>query len=346
MLKHLKGIRFQFMRMELYIIYFSLLVISLIMFFTYSVLQPQWLTLQSIFLGLGLVVLIMTPVSLYVSFRKTKDLKERLQTFSVFLSTLSQGKYSARLLHYEKEDELDTIGSELNDLAKKLQDQVKSLQKLADEKSEYAQQAHLAATIEERQRLARDLHDAVSQQLFALSMMSQATVKLIDQKPEQAKGQVKEIADMALQAQNEMRALLLHLRPVHLTGEGLQAGLLSLIEELKKKCTLNFETDFDASVQVSQSKEEHLFRMIQEALSNILRHANAHKVVMKMKDHQDSIYIHISDDGEGFHSEEQLKNKTSYGLKTMKERCEEIGGTFRLKSKEGEGTYIDIRIPK
>ncbi|RPF52033.1 sensor histidine kinase [Aquisalibacillus elongatus] len=346
MLKKLKGIRFQLMRAELYIIYFSLLIISLIALFTYSVLQPRWLHLEAIFFLLILVILIMTPVSLYVMFQRTKYIKGRIHAFSIFVSMLQQGKYSAELFLEDSGDELDAFTEELNDLAKKMKDQVNTLQRLADEKSEFAQQAHIAATMEERQRLARDLHDAVSQQLFALTMMSQATVKLIDKKPEQAKEHIKEISEMALQAQNEMRALLLHLRPVYLSGEPLNEGIVRLIEELKKKSNITFHLNIDEEFDLSQSKEEHIFRMVQEALSNILRHASAQNVKVELKDRDQDIYIHIDDDGIGFNASEEMEQKTSYGLKTMKERCEEIGGTFQIKSQEGQGTYIDIRIPK
>ncbi|GEL78381.1 sensor histidine kinase [Tenuibacillus multivorans] len=346
MIKRLRGIRFQLMRSELYIIYFSLLVIALISFFTYSVLQPNWLSLEAIFFLLAMFVIVMTPVGLYVIFNKTKSIKERINTYSIFVSMLQQGKYSAKLYLEDADDELDTFGEELNDLAKKMKDQVSTLQRLADEKSEFANKAHIAATMEERQRLARDLHDAVSQQLFALTMMSQATVKLIDKNPEKAREQIKEISEMALQAQNEMRALLLHLRPVFLSGEPLNEGIIRLVEELKKKSGMQFHLDIDEGIDLSQSKEEHIFRMVQEALSNILRHANAQHVTLKLKDRDQEIYIHIDDDGVGFKANEKIDQKTSYGLKTMKERCEEIGGTFRIKSQEGQGTYIDIRIPK
>ncbi|TFB22081.1 sensor histidine kinase [Filobacillus milosensis] len=346
MLNKLKGIRFQLMRTELYIIYFSLLIISLISFFTYSVLEPEWLSLEAIFFLLTMIVVVMTPIGLYVIFNKTKTIKDRIHAFSIFISMLQEGKYSAKLFLDDSNDELDAFAIELNDLAKKMKDQVNTLQRLADEKSEYAQQAHIAATMEERQRLARDLHDAVSQQLFALTMMSQATVKLIDKKPEKAREQIVEISEMALQAQNEMRALLLHLRPIYLSGEPLNEGIRRLVEELKKKSTLQFNLDIDSDIELSQSKEEHIFRMVQEALSNILRHASASNVKVELKNRDEELFIHIDDDGVGFQANEQLENKTSYGLKTMKERCEEIGGTFRIKSQEGQGTYIDIRIPK
>src|SRR5690625_3579765 len=349
MLKQLKGMRYQLMRSELYIIYFSILIVTLILFFTYSVIQPDWLTVEAIFFTLIVTVAVMTPVGLYVIYKKTKDYKDRIQTFSIFLTALSEGKYGAKLRINDDHvvyDELDAFAIELNDLADKMKNQVNTLQRLADEKAEFAQQAHIAATIEERQRLARDLHDAVSQQLFALRMVSQATEKIIEKNPQVAKEKIKEIAEMALQAQNEMRALLLHLRPIYLSGETLKEGLIRLIDDLKKKCTLRFDVEIDEEIKLSQSKEEHIFRLIQEALSNILRHANAANVHLLMKNRENELFVHINDDGIGFDLETKLNKRTSYGLKTMRERCEEIGGTFKIRSKKGEGTYIDVRIPK
>ncbi|WP_017187253.1 sensor histidine kinase [Alkalibacillus haloalkaliphilus] len=345
MFKKLEGIRYQLIGSYLYAVYFSLLIIALILFFSHSVIQPIWLEVEAIILTLIVTALTLSLVGLYVMFRQGGNVKDRLQELSIFIATLSEGKFNATLLMKESKDEFSTLGHELNDLAHKVKGQVKSLERMAEEKSEYAKQAHLAATVEERQRLARDLHDAVSQQLFALSMMSQATSKIIDKKPEQAKEQIEEISQMALQAQNEMRALLLHLRPVHLSGESLHEGIDRLIEELKQRCHIHFKVDVDQELQLSHSKEEHIFRIAQESLSNALRHANAMNIEVRIKE-KDLIYIYISDDGDGFNLDQQMNAKASYGLNSIKERCEEIGGTFDIKSKQGEGTYIDIRIPK
>jgi two-component system, NarL family, sensor histidine kinase LiaS len=322
-----------------------MLVVSFVLFFIYSVYSPAWLSLKAIFLAIGLTIGIMTPVAIYVGFQSASLLKERIENLSILISYLSKGKYSARIYDKEYGDEISHLVNELNELADKMQNQVKSLQRMADEKNDYAKEAHKVATMEERQRLARDLHDAVSQQLFALTMMSQATVRLLEKNPEKAKEQMKEIAQMALQAQTEMRALLLHLRPVHLSGESLQSGLYNLIEELKKRCQIDFTLDIEEFDNITSATEEQLFRMVQEILSNILRHANATEVLLELKKNDEEIYLYIRDDGSGFDVNEQVGNKTSYGLKTIKERAEELGGTFVVRSKKGEGTYIVIRIP-
>lgn len=91
--------------------------------------------------------------------------------------------------------------------------------------------------------------------------MSQATVKTIEKKPEEAIEQVREISEIALQAQNEMRALLLHLRPIQLSGESLEEGIKKLTNELKQKSNLQFDVNIDELPELSQAKEDHLFQI-------------------------------------------------------------------------------------
>jgi len=342
MLKKLNSIRYKFIRSHLYGLFLTTTILLSVLLGVYVSLEPSWLTSEAIFLFIGAMVIVSFFVSLYVGFQHSGSIKERLDGLSTLITSLARGNYNSRI-HLTPEDEVSRIGDELNGLAEKLKTQVRSLQRMADERSEYAKSAHKAATIEERQRLARDLHDAVSQQLFALTMMSQATVRMFDQDSAKAKSQLEEITSMALQAQTEMRALLLHLRPVHLSGEPLDKGIHNLIEELKQKCQIEFDVQIDEIEDVSEGAEEHLFRIIQEALSNILRHAEATSVTVTVKSLNQEIFLHIGDNGKGFEVDQD--KKTSYGLKTMQERTEEIGGTFKIRSRPDEGTYIDIRIP-
>ncbi len=306
--------------------------------------EPGWLNKVSIFVFIFAYLVVGFIFSIYIGFKSSGDMKTRMDYLSVLIAQLARGNYTSRV-YDNGDDEIARIGEELNELGEKMQGQVKSLQRLADEKAEFAKTAHKAATIEERQRLARDLHDAVSQQLFALTMMSQATLKIVEKNPDKAKAQIKEIAETALQAQTEMRALLLHLRPVHLSGDTLPVGISQLVTELEQKCPLAFHLHIDDIVRLSETTEEHLFRVVQEALSNTLRHAEANEVTIEIRQYKNEVFLHIADDGKGFDLSGDNQKKASYGLKTMKERCEEIGGTFVIRSKQNEGTHIDIRIP-
>ncbi|MFL8936488.1 histidine kinase [Rossellomorea oryzaecorticis] len=295
----------------------------------------------SIYLTLALL-LILLLLSVYFGFRTSYSLKGRIDDLSTFVTLLRSGKLSARVKSDER-DELGVLAEEMNHLATYIQEQVKSLQRLADEKSELAEKAHGAAVMEERQRLARDLHDSVSQQLFALNMLSSAALKSIAHDSGKAEGIMKQVAEIASKAQGEMRALLLHLRPVDLKGEDIREALITLIRELKEKTQLEIESRFEGMENLTKGTETHLFRIIQESLSNILRHSKATRVVITTEKKEGFLTLYISDNGIGFNPVES--KMTSYGLQTMKERAEEIGGHFQIRSKESEGTYINLRIP-
>lgn len=156
---------------------------------------------------------------------------------------------------------------------------------------------------------------------------------------------MEEVARAALHSQSEMRALLLHLRPVHLSGDSLASGVEKLISELRRKSQIEFIVSLDHLEDLPETIEEHVFRIIQEALSNILRHANASTVKLQILKRGTELFVHIGDNGVGFDLEQKQSNKTSYGLKTMRERSEELGGHFSVRSIQKEGTYIEIRIP-
>lgn len=342
--RRFSNIRYRYIQSHLYALSIITILLLSISLFIYMVFRPDWLHIKSIILFVGIYIVVGAIIAVYVGFKSSDDIKERLDHLSVLITQFANGNYQSRV-HFDESDELTRIGNEMNEFGRKLQTQVRSLRQMADEKSAYAQSAHKAAVIEERQRLARDLHDAVSQQLFALTMMSEAAVKQFDRNPDVAREHMQEVATAALKAQTEMRALLLHLRPVDLSGDPLPIGVHKLIAELKEKSQIQFDVSIDDSLKLSTSVEEHVFRIIQESLSNILRHANAEKVEITFTNRKDDLFIHIADDGNGFDVGEDSNRKTSYGLKTMRERCEEIGGTFSLKSIPTEGTYIDIRIP-
>ncbi|MCF6408916.1 HAMP domain-containing sensor histidine kinase [Pseudalkalibacillus salsuginis] len=295
----------------------------------------------SLLVSIGVFVLSFM-LGIYFSLRKGQTLINRLNEISVGITKLSRGNYDYRISDGE-DDEVGIISAEINQLSDKIKKQVQSLQKLANEKAEYAEKAHTAATIEERQRLARDLHDAVSQQLFALNMMSSAALKLFERHPGRAKSQLEQVVEMANKAQGEMRALLLHLRPIDLSGEKLHSGIQELVNELQQKSGIEIHSEIDEIPDVSRGIEDHLFRLMQEGLANALRHSQASKITVKLDSIQKHIRIHLRDNGVGFDLNQ--KKKTSYGLKTMQERCDDIGGTFSITTAKGQGTAIDVRVP-
>ncbi|MBE3554225.1 MAG: sensor histidine kinase [Thermicanus sp.] len=241
------------------------------------------------------------------------------------------------------DDEIGRLARQLSQLNARWEEQVNSLQRLSSHNAELAAQAGVAAAIEERQRLARELHDAVSQQLFAISMTATAVSRTFEKDLEKAKRQVQLIEEMASVAQSEMRALLLHLRPVHLEGKSLSQALIELLQEFAAKLPMELKWQIDEGIRLSRGIEEQLFRITQEALSNTLRHSRATRLEVKLLYRPGSVRLLIEDNGIGFEPNE--RKQTSYGLLTMRERANEIGGAFHLITAPGKGTRIEIRVP-
>lgn len=193
---------------------------------------------------------------------------------------------------------------------------------------------------EERQRLARELHDSVSQQLFAASMMLSALKSA--NHAEQVSKQLNLLEKMLHESQLEMRALLLHLRPVGLKNKTLEQGLIQLIKELKQKIPLNINADIE-EIKLEKGVEDHLFRIAQESISNTLRHAKAEQITIELFRAGNRVILRVTDDGLGFDINQV--DDTRYGLHTMKERALEIGGTCHVISAPQSGTRIEVKVP-
>ncbi len=297
------------------IIIVSLVVIVLqgIGYIELFTLQGKWAVIGLSVVGLGMAA------AAFNGYMQTSRLKKSLQR----LTEQQKRRFSVTI------DREETLGDG------------ESAQAQTD--SEWTEKVKFTAVIEERQRLARELHDAVSQQLFAISMTATAVSRTIERDWERAKRQVQLIEEMAAVAQSEMRALLLHLRPVHLDGKSLGQALSMLVEELKQKVPMTISLEVDETMLLKPQAEDHLFRIAQEALSNTLRHSKAEQMSIILERNGNQAYLSLRDDGVGFDLE--AKKKTSYGLLTMEERVIELGGSLQMNAKIGEGTHIEIWIP-
>jgi len=269
-------------------------------------------------------------------------LKGRLSALEEAMLLLEKGHLSKQVPDLG-EDEIGRLAERLQLISGKWQEQVTSLQRLSTNNAELTEKARVSAVVEERQRLARELHDAVSQQLFAISMTSTALGRTLEKDLEKAKRQVSLIEEMASVAQSEMRALLLHLRPVHLEGKPFAVALRELLQELSTKMTIAIQWEMDEDIRLAKGVEDQLFRIAQEAISNTLRHSRAEKLEMKLLRSTDGVRLMIRDNGVGFDLHE--KKHSSYGLVSMQERVNEIGGFINIVTAPGKGTKIEIRVP-
>lgn len=196
---------------------------------------------------------------------------------------------------------------------------------------------------QERKRIARDLHDTVSQELFAASMTLSGLVYAHGNlPPDKMESQLKSTADLIETAQKDLRILLLHLRPQELEGRSLEEGIERLMAELRDKSSLMVHLDLDLA-GLPATIEEQVFRIVQEAISNSLRHAQANHFGLTMKQGPDQLLIRINDDGVGFDPAEI--DGLSYGLKNMEERVHSMAGTFEIHTAPLKGTILSIAIP-
>ncbi|MGE6376086.1 sensor histidine kinase [Peribacillus muralis] len=267
--------------------------------------------------------------------------KRQLQRVDEGLYLLEQGRLPTQPEAFPI-SELGNMVERMNQIHKQINEQTKLSQKMANEKAVDQEKQIQEIVSQERNRLARELHDSVSQQLFAASMfMSAITESQTDIDKTEMK-QFKIVEEMIHQSQLEMRALLLHLRPVALKGKSLQAGMKELLEELAQKVTMDIDWKVEA-VTLDKGIEDHLFRILQESISNTLRHAKASSLEVLLIVRDGLIIFRITDDGIGFNTEDSKAG--SYGLQNMHERAVELGGTMQLVSVPNKGTKLEVKIP-
>jgi len=176
-------------------------------------------------------------------------------------------------------------------------------------------------------------------------MTMAALPKLISKNQQQAITVLNDVEKMVNNAQQELRALIMHLRPVTLDGKSFEEGISALFEELKvKNKHLTLHLDFKQQTQLPSKIEDQLFRTIQEAISNMLRHSKATIFDMKLYEKDGRLCIALEDNGIGFIVEE-MEKKGSYGLATMKERMIELGGNLTILSYPKKGTKLELRVP-
>jgi signal transduction histidine kinase len=205
------------------------------------------------------------------------------------------------------------------------------------------EQAQELAAIEERNRLARELHDSVSQSLYGIALGAHSARALMDRDPQRLKEPVEYILAMADAALTEMRALIFELRPESLENEGLLAALRKQVTSLRARHGLSIDIDFCAEPTLPLEIKETIYRIAREALHNIVKHAHASHIRVRIHMPSDRIDLEVSDDGQGFDPSGSYPGHL--GLQSMRERAARLNGEFRVESQPGQGTHIFVSIP-
>ena len=217
---------------------------------------------------------------------------------------------------------------------------------IAIENARLYERAQQLAVIEERQRLARELHDSVTQALYGMTLYAEAMARqLALGKIDLASDQLRELQSTAQEALREMRLLIFQLRPPDLEEDGLVTVLRTRLEAVEARAGLIMDFNVDREVRVPIEIEEGLYRIAQEALNNALKHASAQSVSVCLTLDAPTIVLEISDNGIGFDPDAGLED-AGLGLDGMYERAAEMGGKLIVDSKPGSGSTIRVEVPR
>ena len=200
------------------------------------------------------------------------------------------------------------------------------------------------AALEERQRLARELHDSVSQALYGIALGVETARELLPDDPERAAEPLAYATTLAEAGMTEMRALIFELRPESLEKEGLVAALEKQAAAVQARHGIRVEAELGKEPEVSLEVKEALYRVAQEALHNTVKHARSANVILKLEELPEGYTLGISDDGVGFDARNDFPGHL--GLKSMRERATRLGGTLEVASEPGHGVSIIARVPR
>ncbi|MCX4694100.1 GAF domain-containing sensor histidine kinase [Streptomyces sp. NBC_01408] len=199
---------------------------------------------------------------------------------------------------------------------------------------------------EERSRLAHELHDAVSQKLFSLRLTAQAAAALVDRDPARAKDELQQVAALAAEAADELRAAVTELRPAALDEDGLVATLRTHVQVLDRAHTAHVTFTCDGVRALPAAQEEALLRVAQEALHNALRHSGADRVEVALaRTRGGGAVLKVIDSGRGFDPRTVRRAGRHLGLVSMRDRAGGVGGRLEVHSEPGSGTTIEMEVP-
>ena len=206
-------------------------------------------------------------------------------------------------------------------------------------------QAEQLAVLEERQRLARELHDSVTQALYSVTLYADAArMAFSAQKWEALESNLQEVRNMAREAMYDMRLLVFELRPFMLETEGLASALRARLAAVEGRSGLKTQVFVEEERRLPIVIEEELYRIAQEGLNNVVKHAEATQVQIQLKYDENTVLLEMIDDGKGFEPE-TVSQGGGFGLQGIKERVQQLGGTLRIESAPFSGTRLSARIP-
>jgi signal transduction histidine kinase len=215
---------------------------------------------------------------------------------------------------------------------------------LAIENARLHRQAEQLAVVRERERLARELHDSVTQSLYSVTLLAEAGQRLAGAGDlDRVQGYLDRLGEISQQALKEMRLLVYELRPLVLRREGLVGALQLRLDAVEKRAGVDARLLVAGEIELPAPVEEALYRIAQEALNNALKHAAPTAVTVNVQRDGEQVMLEVTDDGRGF-DPTATTNAGGMGLVSMEERMERLGGTLEIASRPGEGTTVRVTL--
>jgi NarL family two-component system sensor histidine kinase LiaS len=277
--------------------------------------------------GLLLLAAVM-PLGALFGFIMSRPLARRLKALTAAADAWSEGNFQTAPLDRGK-DEIGYLSLRLRHMAERLQGLLQSQQELA--------------TLEERNRLARDLHDTVKQHIFATQMQVRAARNLLEKDPQAAGRHLETAEELIRSAQQELGHTISELRPAALDGKGLAEAVDEYLQNWSQRTHIPAELQLQNQRSLPLTSEQPLFRILQEALANVARHSRASAVTVRLVYEPDQVCLTIADNGAGF--DPQAGMGSGFGLRSMQERAQALGGQFYLESSPESGTLIRVTAP-
>ena len=297
---------------------------------------------RALIFGLLGVTLIAIIVSLIVGRWLARNFSRRLEDLSAAATELANGRLQERV-QLEGDDEIAQLGTQFNQMASQLEKQVHQLRDLADKNALLAEEARSLAALEERNRLARELHDAVKQQVFGLSLLAGSIRPLVGKNPDKATERLQLLERQARDVHVEMDGIIRELRPAYLADKGLGNALREWLDDWSARTGIQAKVSVGSAYELPLTVEQALYRVVQEALHNVDKHAQATAVQVRLHYDLDSVFLQVIDNGRGF-DVGQPQTIQSFGLRSMAERMEGINGRLAVRSNVGEGTIIEAEV--
>lgn len=282
--------------------------------------------LQLFGLSFALITCLAGVIGTLFGFFTARGLTRRLRHAAETSAAWGKGDFS-QIIRDNSQDELGQLAGQLNAMSRQLQEVMATRQQLA--------------ALDERNRLARDLHDSVKQQVFAIRMNLGAIQTLWETNPGKAQARLEAALQLTEQAQQELTELINALRPGALENKSLAAALPELLKDWEKAHSIAATCRVDCPVAIPPEVEQDLFRITQEALANIAKHSGAKNVTLELTGDSSRLALRITDDGHGF---DASKSTPGLGLRSMRERVEALGGSLEIHS-HTTGTQLVISVP-